>query len=170
MSGGLRRGRKAALDGPLARVGARGLKFAVATVNEYAAPPAWFDEIARDVYWTIVTDLGSAGELSRSDAVAIRMAASCAASWHALDRQIAKDGREVGENGFMTGLAQARAAAAKSYMRIAGTLGCTPAARIASSGALQATFLPTLDASLGDGGAPQGGRPRGGNIYQMRRR
>lgn len=164
-----RAGRKAKLGGPLARVGARGLRTAKATVRDYAHPPAHFDDVARDCYWVIVTDLAEAGELSRDDAPLIQMAARAYARWLDLDRRIAEGEAalkadqapnaklltETSDKGFLSGAAQARAAAAKEYRACVGELGLSPVSRIKTHGALQASFLTELDAAApkGKGGA-----------------
>ncbi|MEL6980622.1 MAG: P27 family phage terminase small subunit [Pseudomonadota bacterium] len=171
-------GRKSKLGGRLAKTGARGLRFAKATTKTFTPPPAHFCDLAQDLYWTIATDLSEAGELGRSDAPLIEMAARAYARWHALDCKIAEgeatladpekanadvEAREVGDKGFMSGAAQARAAAAKEYRSCVGELGLSPAARIKTSGALQSSFLAELDKAA----APEAG---GANVLSMAER
>ena len=145
-----KRGRKPNLRGELARQGARGLQHAALALQHVARVPVHFGEHAADYYALLVSDLAEAGALARSDVPLIQAAARAYERWRTLDEHIAAAGgmkAELGNKGFLSGEAQARAAALKELRTLQAELGCTPVARMRSAGAAQMSLLDLLGPS-----------------------
>ena len=84
------------------------------------------------------------------------VAASAWSRWVKLDAGIRQADAETATNGFLSGLAQARAAAEKSYRATVGELGLSPVSRMKTAGALQSSFFELLDRPAS---GPGGGEP-----------
>lgn len=158
-----KRGRKPTLNGRLARQGAAGLKLARLALDEVASVPPHFGQEAADAYALLVTELAEANALARVDVPLVEMAARAWERWRSLDEMVVAAGQhdapgeasaaqiaggEVGNKGFLSGLAQARAAAAKELRVCLAELGLTPSARMKTAGAAQSNFFDVLETSV----------------------
>lgn len=160
-----RRGRKPRLGGRLARMGAQGLNRGRVAVEKFAQPPEDFDDVARDAFFLLVSDLGEVGSLARSDVFAIELAAWNWSQIVGLRKRIVESGSNgLSEKGFMTGEAQALAAAETRFSRWIGELGLSPAARISSAGKAQLSFAELLESPT------RGPGDDGGNVTPFRQR
>lgn len=138
--------------------GACGITAHVVGVDQFPDAPAHFDAHARDAYAAIVEHLAFSRALAVADVPVISMAAAAWSRWIALDAAIAEAKAETAKNGFLSGLAQARSAAEKSYRACIGELGLSPVSRMKTSGALQSSFFDLLgDQASGRGGNAAGG-------------
>lgn len=135
--------------------GAFGIRARVVGLDDFPAPPADFDSHAVDAYQAIVEHLAFNKALAVVDLPLICIAASAWSRWVALDAEV-RQASETGANGFLSGLAQARAAAEKSYRSTVSELGLSPVSRMKTDGALQHSLFDLLDRTAsgrGDAGA-----------------
>lgn len=153
------------IGGRLAKTGAQGLRFGKTALNAYTAPPDHLGPVARDEWALIVTEMAEMRILSRADAPLIEMAARAFERWQGHDRYLAElDAKraqgdlpaELGHNGFLSGPAQARAAAQKEYRSLRAELGLTPLTRQRAQDGVQPTFMDQL---VGSSPAGAGGDP-----------
>ncbi|MEL6284356.1 MAG: P27 family phage terminase small subunit [Pseudomonadota bacterium] len=171
---GERRGRRPKLNGRLARQGAQGLRFAKIACENFAPVPSYFGDNAADCYALIVTELAEANALARADVILIEMTSRAYERWRMLDEMIVANdvgdlaSGEVGDKGFLSGLAQARATAAKELRSNLIELGFTPSARIKTAGALQSNFLDLLELEEAPKAMPASD-PFAPNVVQMKR-
>ncbi len=159
------RGRRPRLDGRRAMAGACGISAKVVGLDQFPEPPADFDSHAVDAYHAIVEHLAYSRALAVVDLPLICMAASAWSRWVKLDAQVRQADEETAKNGFLSGLAQARAAAEKAYRATVGDLGLSPVSRMKTSGALQSSFFdllsgPASGRGVGDAGGDDPFAPR----------
>ncbi len=163
----MKRGRKPVLGGRIAR-GADWLpdhEDAIA-LSALPQPPRHLGPEARGHYCVLVAGLAKRRAVERADIPMIEMAASAYGEWFRLDREIHEQdalmaASEKTKGMFMSGQAQARAAAANAYRRAIAQLGLgSPAARLAVFGNPQTDFLDKLDGVSGQAADPYEPRTR----------
>jgi len=145
-------GRKPVNGGEKAKE-AGGLDLPSLALDALPAPPEYFGPVAREIYRIIARTLASARAIAEGDVPLIVQAARAYERWFELDVRIVEEDAEVtknkaGTDAFMSGLAQARAAAARDYRELASELGMSPVARHRLTGTAQSSFMDALEETL----------------------